>query len=833
VAVAVLHASSPPQTIKPAPQGLAAPSAPAEIAPATASIAGRVTSADGKPLARARVLVAADEVFECPPNTPPGKTENCTRYNRIAITGTDGRYTIDKLPAGKTYVITANKSGFATRAFGETAPAAPPPPLVLKQAETRTGIDIQLPPQHFVTGVLVDEDNTPLAGALVEAMPVGPAGKNAAEDALSQSVSDDRGEFRLSGLVPGDYLIRAIDPAFQLAGDAAGVVSYPATYFPGTLSEKDAVRVSVSARAPLEGLRFALHIRASDRAPGAAPAPQTPQPPAQNTIPGRAPARPAPPPTGVISGRITSLVDGKPLARARVSIAADEITDCPPNAPVASTDACRRYSRVELTDKDGRYTIDNLPRGKTFVVTAIKSGFAARAFGETPPAVPPVYVVLKDGEKRDDINIQMAPQTPITGTILDEDGTPFAGAVVEGLRAVYAEGKRSFVSSAVAVSDDRGQFRLFGLAPGQYYVTAFDPAYAHVGDDLGQLVYGPTYYHSTVYQDDAVRVTLDPGAPRSGLEFKLQIIRPARLTGKLNASGLPMLGGSVNIGPSRSTRSASFSSSEADIRPDGVFQFANILAERYVIRARAEVERNGVSHFALWTQPVQGADVKDVDMLLSPGAEVAGIVQWESKKGTLAPADQTAIRVRSPMSDGSTFGDTLTGGITLDRTFRLRGVMAGEHYIRVENLPEPWSVKKVLWNGSDVTDIAMPMEYRTLYDGFEVWLTDVYTTLSGTVEVAPGDLAQSYAVIAFPVNPLQWHPVSRFVKITYLDDKGHYFFRGLPPAEYYVAVTRSADESDLATPALLDNLAQNAATIRLGEGDRRMLPLRAIHPRRH
>ncbi|OYW04782.1 MAG: hypothetical protein B7X11_02570, partial [Acidobacteria bacterium 37-65-4] len=470
-------------------------------------------------------------------------------------------------------------------------------------------------------------------------------------------------------------------------------------------------------------------------------------------------------------------------------------------------------------------------QSKTFVVTATKTGFAARAFGETPPAVPPSYIELKNGEKKEDIDIQLVPHNFITGTLLDEDGTPFAGALVEALRALYDNGQRKFVTAADSISDDRGQFRLFGLPPGQYFVTAFDPAYSRVGDQLGQLFYGPTFYPGTPFQDDAVRVTLDPGVPVQGLKFKLQIIRPARITGKLIVTGLQLLAGAVNIGPSRNSRSASFATSEADIKPDGVFQFANILAERYIIRARGEVERQGLSHFGLWTQPVEGVDISGVEIVLSKGALVSGRVTWDGKSNR-PPADQSGIRVRAPLSDGSTFGDALTGTIGLDRSFFLRGVMAGRHYIRVEGLPEPWRLKQVLWRGADVTDIPLDLDYGQTYDGIDVILTDTYTTLSGLAAVNAGDLPQGYAVIAFPSNTLNWQPSSRFIKITYLDDHGRFMFRGLPPAEYFVALTRAADESDLASDALLDRLSQNAVTIWLREGDRKSISLQATAPKR-
>jgi hypothetical protein len=158
--------------------------------------------------------------------------------------------------------------------------------------------------------------------------------------------------------------------------------------------------------------------------------------------------------------------------------------------------------------------------------------------------------------------------------------------------------------------------------------------------------------------------------------------------------------------------------------------------------------------------------------------------------------------------------------------------MQGQHFIRVDGLPEPWRLKQVLWRGSDVTDIPIDMDYGEIKDGFEVILTDLFTTISGSVVVESRDLAQGYAVIEFPVSSLNWTLGSRYVRLTYLDDKGTFSIRGLPPAEYFIAVTRDFDESDLGSSDVLDRLSRDAATLRINEGERRRITLSARIPDR-
>jgi hypothetical protein len=545
------------------------------------------------------------------------------------------------------------------------------------------------------------------------------------------------------------------------------------------------------------------------------------------------PAPPPPPPpwTSSIAGTVTSLIDGKPIARARVVVSSDDMFVCPAGTPVERQSTCPRFRRTVLTNADGTYVAPDLPPSKTFVVTVSKTGYAARAYGETPPAVPPSYVSVLLAERKEKIDVQLVVHNFVSGRLLDEDKTPFAGALVEALRAVYENGQRKFVSVAQSVTDDLGQFRLYGLPPGQYFVSAFDPAFAEVGDSQGLLFYGPTFYPGTLFQDEATRITLDPGQPSQALEFQIKIVRPARVTGKLDAGAI-LLAGAVNIGQERGLKNASYAVSDVDIKPDGIFQFANILAGKYIIRARGETERQGVSMFQQYSVPVQGFDVTGISMDLVPGAVIRGSVQWEGKKNA-PPTDRSQIRVRSPMMDGSMFGDALTGNINADRSFELRGVMAGFHTIRVEGLPPEWQLKKVLMFGGDVTDIPIEFSYRQVIEGIQVILTDEISTLAGTVSTDPSDVAQGYAVVAFPTNSIHWQPASRFVKLTYVDDRGRYLIRGLPPASYYVAVARDVDESDLGTAEVLERLSRTAATVKIDQGGRKTQSLRAVMPLRN
>src|SRR5205085_1817725 len=70
------------------------------------------------------------------------------------------------------------------------------------------------------------------------------------------------------------------------------------------------------------------------------------------------------------------------------------------------------------------------------------------------------------------VDIALPRGSAVSGRILDEFGEPVADASVSAMRREYASGKRRLVQSGRnSLTNDLGQFRLFGLPPGEYYIS--------------------------------------------------------------------------------------------------------------------------------------------------------------------------------------------------------------------------------------------------------------------------------------------------------------------------------------------------------------------------
>ena len=160
--------------------------------------------------------------------------------------------------------------------------------------------------------------------------------------------------------------------------------------------------------------------------------------------------------TAIIRGRVTAQDSGAPVRRAQVR----------------GTTAGAPFGRLATTDADGRFELRDLPAGQ-WQLTASKPGFVTQRLGQRRPFETVVPIDLQDGQQLGSANFALARGSAITGRLFDDFGDPVANARVQVLRSQMIEGRRRLVQTGTGdETDDTGAFRLYGLAPGEYYVAA-------------------------------------------------------------------------------------------------------------------------------------------------------------------------------------------------------------------------------------------------------------------------------------------------------------------------------------------------------------------------
>jgi hypothetical protein len=528
------------------------------------------------------------------------------------------------------------------------------------------------------------------------------------------------------------------------------------------------------------------------------------QRPAQKAPAPRAPAAA----TAAISGTIRSAIDDTPLGRARVVVASDVLPD----------------PRVAISAADGTYAVADLPAA-AYTVAVTRTGFAPGVYRQAAGIGAASSIMLSEGQRAGTIDVALSPGGAIAGRILDEDGSAFAGAIVNALATRNDQGRDLLASVATAESDDRGEFRLYGLAPGEYYVSASDPAFRSVSTPAGVLHYSPTYAPGTTFLDRAEPVTVAEAGNAPRVEFRLVLTPPARVSGQLTSfDGKPLLNGTLIMTATAADGvpivALQDSSLLPSLLPDGRFAFDHVSPGRYEIRARGQAGGDAPALFAMFAITVNGVDVRGIQMTLQPGGLIDGTLTIDRSRGSSAPGLSSLV-VRAPFTDGNTFGDVPAGTVTSDGRFAIRGIMTGAHQIVVEGLPPPWVVREVSRHGTDLTDVPIDIEGRDELHEVSVVVTDASSIVTGTVHNAKQRPVANAGVLLFSSAPAFWMRTSRRVRMAYTDDDGRFSVVGLPAGDYLAVASLTIDESDLGRPHRLEGFARVATPVRLTADDGR------------
>jgi len=204
-------------------------------------ISGHVYRADnGQPISKAIVTL-----FDGSGLTP----------DDTARTDADGNFSFSNVGAN-TYLVEATRSGYVDGYFRDDGEKSVSTRIELAAGQTRQKIDIRLELAGVIAGRITDSDSELVSGLQVFAVrPSYSEGGHVTENELGQTRTDDRGEYRLAGLKPGSYLIRAGGVAKQTGSLSEGHAwAFAPAYFPGFPQAADAQSVKVTAGAEVDAV---------------------------------------------------------------------------------------------------------------------------------------------------------------------------------------------------------------------------------------------------------------------------------------------------------------------------------------------------------------------------------------------------------------------------------------------------------------------------------------------------------------------------------------------------------------------------------------------------
>jgi protocatechuate 3,4-dioxygenase beta subunit len=552
--------------------------------------------------------------------------------------------------------------------------------------------------------------------------------------------------------------------------------------------------------------------------------------------------------TASLAGRVVLSSDSQPPVR---------------HARVVVTRSDLLVTRSALTDDDGEFAVGELPPGR-YTVTATKAGLLRAAHGAAGPGRPGMAIALAAGQRVADLQLRMARGGVVTGIVTDPAGRPAPAVAVRLLQSRYEGAERVWApastaaGSAIDLTDDRGQYRFFGLMPGEYIVGAMPPDDSLVatrtmeGTTVGFV---PVFHPGTTRAAEAARVTVRAGQETGGIDVPLQHVRTARIEGQIIArDGIAPRNLRVAIvpevatpaiapGPSASSIVSSLRT-QTSVDAEGRFAFASVPPGKYTVAGRAVepvAPKPGVpyvsviggitSRWAMTEVIVDGGNVSGVTLTLQPGLTVSGRVELEHAPGASPMPDASRVRVYLyglSRARGAFGAGSVSGTVSSSGEFVVEGVVPGRYRVSASyanDIANGWSVKSVLLEGRNTLDLPLEVTPDGNVTGLAITMTRATQRVSGLLLDGTGKPAPGLTIVLFPADRALWASTGR-IRTARSGQDGRYVVNDLRAGEYRIAALTDVIPGDVNDPAFLETLIAASIPVAIREGERKMQDLR-------
>lgn len=530
-------------------------------------------------------------------------------------------------------------------------------------------------------------------------------------------------------------------------------------------------------------------------------------------------------------------------------------------------------SRLAFTDAQGRFSFEKLPAGQ-FNIGATRNQFLATSYGQPRTGGQGTAIRLIDGQ-RFVANLQLHRGGIITGLVTTPAGEPEARAQVRALRVVTSNGIRRLQQSGNASADDRGAYRIFGLAPGEYVVAAQPLGSASMserqladaraveeaiasgavqppaGPGLPAIVlvpvtpppppgtmepsssYLPTYFPATLVPAEATPITVGANTELNGIDLQVQRSVSSGIEGMIAMPAQEGVAVQVSL-----VSTDSLLGNVMSTRPnqDGRFQFRGIAPGRYTVMAvtvpgapPSPVFLNGVQMppqparlgdaEKLWARAdvtVESQSSAQVSLSLQPGRSISGSILFDMER----PPDLSRSRIMvmlNPVAFGAmpSYGPQPQAQVQPDGRFTLNGVVPGTYTLRATGL-----MKSSIVDGRDTLDFPLELDGHRDIIGAVLTLTDRATEVTGLITDSAGAPAFQVTIVAAATDPRFWTPFSRRIATARPDTSGRYAFRSLPPGDYFLAAVTDLEPGRQFDQELLRTLVGASVHVTLADGGR-------------
>jgi hypothetical protein len=518
----------------------------------------------------------------------------------------------------------------------------------------------------------------------------------------------------------------------------------------------------------------------------------------------------------VVDGTVSNKLTGTPVKSAHV-IYVRTGPEAGQQSPISSD-----------TDAAGHFSLQLGPGAYRLWVE--RNGYARQNYGALSPVGEGSSLTLAPGQQVHDVAFQVVPLGAIAGRVLDEDGEPIQGVGIQVLRFNYANGHRQLISIGGSTSNDRGEYRVYGLPAARYLLLASLPngpmsrpveAAALVPEV--QDPYSSLYYPGVPDVDSASLISLGEGNELADMDFHLRKVHAITVRGRLAGAVEKLSASQIQVVLAHNENGVA---SYIDRVPGvvdtntGRFEIRGVSPGSYFIVASELSNQPSGGRIPIEISPT--AVPEQASVPLSYAFDILGTVELEgAPRGSMAN-----LIVRLQPAEGLTLGPQPWSRVANDGNIRLSGVTPGLWRIVLESLPGDLWIKTESFAGNEIPAGEFTASESTR-GHLRIVLAANGAQISGTV-TSDNQPARATVVLA-PASP-ELKGFHQFYRVTNATEHGTFTIKGVRPGSYMLFAFQEIEPFAWFDPDLLQTVESMGEPVVVNKSENVLRDLIGIKP---
>ncbi|HEY4837969.1 MAG TPA: carboxypeptidase-like regulatory domain-containing protein, partial [Candidatus Acidoferrales bacterium] len=478
--------------------------------------------------------------------------------------------------------------------------------------------------------------------------------------------------------------------------------------------------------------------------------------------------------------------------------------------------------RFTLSDTEGAYSFNQVGPG-TYAVRAEQRGFISRNFDDMANMGNPGILTINSRETLDRIDIRLVADGVISGTVLDEDNQPLVGVPVQAVRVSYERGgHRREAPQTMVNTDDLGNFRLYRLPPGNYFVRIENTSInIHSGAQVTQVA----YYPGATSIENAQPLKVTGGNEVSGIRFSVIAAPTYSVSGNIvDTSGS---GGPKQYNVALMHMTGFDTAPNVASSTGGSFIIRGATSGEYLVWATAVqtkpvVQTKGPLHeiAGFTTVRVPDSDVR-ANITVSYGADVSGKIIVENSTGQ--SVNGIGIGLGNEIAGRLIIWNFLGDTTKQNGAFRITGVPSGSFDFSIWNASGMY-LKKVVCNGKDFTLAPLTIESGAGASDCVVTLGTDAGVIKGWV--LDGDKPVAHQLVVAIPEDRSLRSVERFTITGNTNANGEYQLSGIIPADYLLFAVAPDEDQTYFEINFADRNLRDAERVTVKSGETKTVTLK-------